>query len=312
MPAGPQRAAFEEGRSLRFVSFEKKGKPAPGLLLDGEKKIVDLSHCVPEGGSLLDIIGNGPDGVARAIQAIDNAGERDHVSLSKTKLLAPIAAPRRNIICVGKNYYEHAKEFHDSGFDASAGKDAIPEFPIIFTKASTTVVGPGDPVPASADPTNSVDYEAELAVVIGKGGKNIAKNKAYDHVFGYMIVNDVTSRNLQAQHKQWFLGKNLDGFCPMGPYLVTADEVGDVTKLQVTAKINGELRQNAVVKDLIFDIPTLIECISGVMTLLPGDIIATGTPAGVGIGFTPPKFLKAGDKMEIEITGLGVLENTCV
>lgn len=297
---------------MRFVSFEKNKKPAPGVLLDGNQKIVDLSHCVPEGGSLFDVIDNASDGLARAIQEIDNSNNSDHVPLSKTRLLAPLAAPRRNIICVGKNYFEHAKEFHDSGFDASAGKDAIPEYPIIFTKASTTVVGPNDPVPASADPTNSVDYEAELAVVIGTGGKNITKEKAYDHVFGYMVVNDVTSRNLQAQHKQWFLGKNLDGFCPMGPYLVTADEVGDVTKLQVTAKINGELRQNAVVKDLIFDIPTLIECISAVMTLKPGDIIATGTPAGVGIGFNPPKFLQPGDTMEIEISGLGVLENTCV
>jgi 2-keto-4-pentenoate hydratase/2-oxohepta-3-ene-1,7-dioic acid hydratase in catechol pathway len=297
---------------LRFVSFEKAGKPAPGILLDNEQAIIDISHCLPDGGNLLDLIDQGSDGLARAIQAIDDSSDKDHVPLSKTRLLAPLASPRRNIFCVGKNYHEHAKEFHSSGFDSSAGKDAIPEFPIIFTKASTTIIGTLDPVPASADPTNSVDYEAELAVVIGTGGKTISKASAYDHVFGYMIVNDVTSRNLQAQHKQWFLGKNLDGFCPMGPYLVTADEVGDVTKLEVKATINGELRQNALVKDLIFDIPTLIECISAVMTLQPGDIIATGTPAGVGIGFKPPKFLAKGDHMKIEITGLGVLENACV
>ncbi|MGE3247143.1 MAG: fumarylacetoacetate hydrolase family protein [Beijerinckiaceae bacterium] len=297
---------------MRFVMFEKGKKAAPGLLIEDEMKIVDLSRCAGTGGTLFDIIDQGSDGLARAAQLLDETESDDMISLSKVRLLAPLARPRRNIICVGKNYHEHAKEFHDSGFDASAGKDAIPEFPIIFTKASTTVIGPHDPVPVSADPTQSVDYEAELAVVIGTGGKNISKAKAYDHVFGYMIVNDVTSRTLQQRHKQWFLGKNLDGFCPMGPQLVTADEVGDVTKLQVTAHINGEKRQDAMVKDLIFDIPTLIECISGVMTLEPGDIIATGTPAGVGIGFTPPKFLQAGDTMKIAISGLGVLENPCV
>ncbi len=297
---------------MRFVSFEKKGAPAPGVILEGEDQITDISRCIADGGSLTEMIAGGKDGLARVVQAIDERKDSDCIALRKAKLLAPIATPRRNIICVGKNYHEHAKEFHNSGFDASAGKDAIPEFPIIFSKASTTVIGPFDPVPASADPTNSVDYEAELAVVIGTGGKNISKADAYSHVFGYMVVNDVTSRNLQQRHKQWFLGKNLDGFCPMGPYLVTADEVGDVTKLRVTAHINGELRQDALVKDLIFDIPTLIECISGVMTLLPGDIIATGTPAGVGIGFNPPKFLQPGDHMKIEISGLGVLENNCV
>ena len=297
---------------MRFVSFDKKGVATPGVIVEGENEIIDLSRCAPKDGSLLEILAAGSDGLARVVQAIDERDDNECMPLHKVKLLAPLAPPRRNIICVGKNYHEHAKEFHDSGFDASAGKDAIPDYPIIFSKASTTVVGPNDPVPVSADPTQSVDYEAELAVVIGAGGKNISKDKAYDHVFGYMIVNDVTSRHLQQRHKQWFLGKNLDGFCPMGPYLVTADEVGDVTKLHVTAHINGELRQDALVKDLIFDIPTLIECISAVMTLLPGDIIATGTPAGVGIGFDPPKFLVPSDHMKIEITNLGALENNCV
>jgi 2-keto-4-pentenoate hydratase/2-oxohepta-3-ene-1,7-dioic acid hydratase in catechol pathway len=288
---------------MRFVTFEKLGKAVPGLLGTGGE-IVDLSATF---GSLLEIVDGGADAVRKAQQATMTAPK---IAPASVKILAPIPAPRRNIICVGKNYHEHAKEFHSSGFDASAGKDAIPDFPIIFSKASTTVIGPNDPVPASADPTNSVDYEVELAIVIGKRCKNVSKAEAYDKVFGYMIVNDVTSRQLQARHKQWFLGKNLDGFCPMGPWLVTADEVGDVTKLRVTADINGERRQDALVKDLIFDIPTLIETITSVMTLLPGDIIATGTPAGVGIGFNPPKFLQKGDRMKLEISGLGVLENT--
>lgn len=289
---------------MRFVTFDKLGKAAPGVLTADGAEVADLSTHF---ASLLDIVDGGAAAAAKAQAAIASAPK---VAVATAKILAPIPAPRRNIICVGKNYHEHAKEFHSSGFDASAGKDAIPDFPIIFSKASTTVIGPNDPVPASADPTNSVDYEVELAVVIGKTCKNVPKAQAYDQVFGYMIVNDVTSRQLQARHKQWFLGKNLDGFCPMGPWLVTADEVGDVTKLRVTAEINGEKRQDAVVNDLIFDIPTLIETITSVMTLLPGDILATGTPAGVGIGFNPPKFLGKGDRMRLEITGLGVLENT--
>ncbi len=285
---------------MRLVMFDKNGRATPGVLSADGAEIIDLGGIAP---TLLDII----DGGAAALARVKESGGA-HSPAAGAKLLAPIA-PRRNIICVGKNYHEHAKEFHSSGFDASAGKDAIPDCPIIFSKASTTVIGPGDPVPASADPTQSVDYEVELAVVIGNRCKNVPKAQAYNQVFGYMIVNDVTSRLLQSRHKQWFLGKNLDGFCPMGPWLVTSDEVGDVTQLRVTAHINGEKRQDALVKDLIFDIPTLIETITSVMTLLPGDIIATGTPAGVGIGFTPPKFLTKGDRMKLEITGLGVLEN---
>lgn len=291
---------------MRLVTFERLGKATPGLLSSDGSQIADLGAVF---GSLSDIIDGGAAAIAKVQSAASGAPK---FAAAAARLLAPLQAPRRNIICVGKNYHEHAKEFHSSGFDASAGKDAIPDHPIIFSKASTTVIGPGDPVPASADPTQSVDYEAELAVVIGKRCKNVPKTQAYDQVFGYMIVNDVTSRHLQARHKQWFLGKNLDGFCPMGPWLVTADEVGDVTKLRVTAEINGEKRQDAVVKDLIFDIPTLIETITSVMTLLPGDIIATGTPAGVGIGFTPPKFLHKGDRMKLEISGLGVLENSVI
>jgi 2-keto-4-pentenoate hydratase/2-oxohepta-3-ene-1,7-dioic acid hydratase in catechol pathway len=213
-------------------------------------------------------------------------------------------------LCVGKNYYDHAHEFDKSGFNATADASAVPDCPIIFTKAPSSVIGPGEDIPGHLDPTKSVDYEVELAVVIGKGGRKISKKDALKHVFGYTIVNDVTARHLQSQHKQWFLGKSIDGFCPMGPWLVTADEVGQVKKLFVESRINGEVRQRAQVKDLIFDIPTLIATLSRSMTLQPGDIIATGTPAGVGIGFKPPKFLKKGDVCTLAIDGLGVLENT--
>jgi len=224
-------------------------------------------------------------------------------------LLAPIPRPRRNIWCVGKNYAEHAREFAESGFDqTSAGAPPVPDAPIVFSKVPDCVVGPGADVRYPAGVSELVDYEAELAVVIGKGGRGIAKADAMSHVWGYTIVNDVTARDLQHRHKQWLLGKSLDTFCPMGPWLVTADEV-DVDDLDVKCWINGELRQDANTRDLIFDIPTLIATISAGVTLFPGDVIATGTPAGVGIGFDPPKALRPGDEMAVEISGLGRLVN---
>jgi 2-keto-4-pentenoate hydratase/2-oxohepta-3-ene-1,7-dioic acid hydratase in catechol pathway len=233
----------------------------------------------------------------------------DGKPLADATLLAPILHPRRNIFCIGKNYHEHAAEFSNSGFDTGAKPGELsPVAPNVFTKPASTIVGPGAKVPSHAGVTKELDYEAELVVVIGKGGKGISKADAYDHVFGYMIANDFTARDLQKLHRQWFLGKSLDGFCPSGPYLVSADEV-DLDTMTVKCWINGELRQNAPVSQLIFDIPTIIETISAGITLQPGDMIATGTPAGVGIGFNPPRFLKSGDHMRIEITGLGILEN---
>ena len=217
--------------------------------------------------------------------------------------------PRRNIFCVGKNYREHAKEFAGSGFEAGAVKGAeIDEYPAVFSKPPSTVVGNGDVVRLHPQATSSVDYEAELAVVIGRSGSDISPARAYEHVFGYTIVNDVTARDRQRNHKQWFLGKGLDTFCPMGPWLTTADAL-DPANLAVKCWVNGELRQNANTRDLIFDIPTLIATISAGLTLQPGDVIATGTPAGVGIGFNPPRFLKAGDEVSISIDGIGTLSN---
>lgn len=230
-------------------------------------------------------------------------------ALNAAKVLAPIGQPRRNIFCIGKNYHEHAAEFAKSGFDSSALKGEVaPEAPVIFTKPASTVIGPGDKVPSHAGVTQQLDYEAELAVIIGKKGKGITKENAFDHVWGYTIVNDFTARDLQKLHRQWFLGKSLDGFCPMGPYLVSADEVA-ADGMTLRCWINDELRQDAKTSDLIFDIPAIIASISAGIELQPGDVIATGTPAGVGIGFNPPRFLKSGDRMRIEISGLGVLEN---
>ena len=231
------------------------------------------------------------------------------VALGAVKLVAPLPRPRRNIFCVGKNYHAHAKEFAGSGFDSSAkaGGD-IPQHPIIFTKVPECVIGPDEPIVVPEGVSDAIDYEVELAVVIGRGGKRIRKADAMQHVWGYTIVNDVTARDWQQRHLQWDLGKSFDTFCPMGPWLVSADEC-DGTNTNVRCFVNGDKRQDANTRDFIFDIPTLVECISAGITLYPGDVIATGTPVGVGIGFKPPKYLKAGDVVRVEIDGIGVLEN---
>ncbi|HEX7623725.1 MAG TPA: fumarylacetoacetate hydrolase family protein, partial [Anaeromyxobacteraceae bacterium] len=207
---------------------------------------------------------------------------------------------------------EHAREFARSGFDTSAtpgAADAVPSAPIIFTKAPEAVVGPGEAIRYPTGVSEQVDYEAELAVVIGTGGRGIRREDALRHVFGYTVVNDVTARDLQARHKQWFLGKSLDTFCPMGPWIATADELDPSAGVDVRCWVNDELRQHGNTLDLVFDVPTLIATISAGMTLQPGDVISTGTPAGVGIGFKPPRFLRPGDVVRIEIEGIGVLEN---
>jgi len=231
------------------------------------------------------------------------------VPLADVQLTAPIPRPRRNIFCVGKNYYAHAKEFAGSGFDSSAkaGGD-IPSVPIIFTKVPESVVGPGAFIEMPVGVSDAIDYEAELAVIIGRGGKGIKAADAMQHVWGYTIVNDVTSRDWQNRHLQWHMGKSFDTFCPMGPWLVSADEC-DGANTAVRCYVNGELRQDARTTELIFNIPTLIETLSAGITLYPGDVIATGTPVGVGIGFKPPRYLKAGDRVRVEIDGIGHLEN---
>lgn len=229
--------------------------------------------------------------------------------MNAVTLKAPIPRPRRNIFCVGKNYFEHAKEFSQSGFDSSAkaGED-IPSDPIVFSKVPECVVATGDSILIPRGISEAIDYEAELAVIIGAGGKGISEKNAMSHVWGYTIINDVTARDWQHRHKQWHMGKSFDTFGPMGPYLVTADEL-DAQNTTVQCWVNGELRQNTNTTDLIFKIPKLIETISAGITLYPGDIIATGTPVGVGIGFKPPKYLVAGDIVKIAIGGIGAIEN---
>ena len=279
---------------MRFATVEHQGKIFVASVDKASEKVTPLSvgdiHAVFRG------------------ERCQAAGSP--VALSAVKLKAPVQLPLRNIMCVGKNYHEHAKEFSASGFDSSStgAADAIPTAPIIFTKVPQSVIGPDEPIRYPTGVSEQLDYEAELAVIIGTGGRGIAKADALSHVWGYTIINDVTARDLQARHKQWFLGKSMDTFAPMGPWCVTADEV-DLATAGIRCWVNGELRQEARIADLIFDVPTLIATLSAGITLMPGDIIATGTPAGVGIGFKPPKFLKKGDIVAMEVDGIGRLSN---
>ncbi len=234
------------------------------------------------------------------------------LALAAVKLAAPVGPLAKNVVCVGKNYHDHAQEFARSGIDQSGDKQEVPEVPVVFTKAVTSLADPLQAIPASADPTHSTDYEGELGVVIGRHGKNVKRADALDYVFGFTIVNDVTARTVQQKHKQWFLGKSLDGYCPVGPYLVTRDEFGVPDAQELITTVNGERRQFAKLRDLIFDVPAIIEAVSAYVPLDPGDLIATGTPAGVGIGFKPPRYLKAGDVVTVSISGIGELTNPVV
>jgi 2-keto-4-pentenoate hydratase/2-oxohepta-3-ene-1,7-dioic acid hydratase in catechol pathway len=233
------------------------------------------------------------------------AGPR--LPVAAVRLDAPLPRPRRNVWCVGRNYRAHAKELAGTIF--AGDEKPIDRWPIVFTKVPECVIGPGEAIVLPARGiSGQIDYEAELAVVIGRGGANVPAGRAMDHVWGYTIVNDVTARDVQQRHVQWDLGKSFDTFCPMGPWLVTADELnGEDTR--VRCWVNGELRQDGATRDLIFGIPALIETISRGITLYPGDVIATGTPAGVGMGMNPPTYLKRGDTVRIEVDGIGVLEN---
>ena len=231
------------------------------------------------------------------------------VPLDQVQLLAPLPQQRRNLFCVVRNYHAHAKELLESAFKDNA--KAVDTWPIVFTKVPECVVADGADVLLPNTLSTQIDYEAELTVVIGRGGRNIARGDAMAHVFGYTIVNDVTARDVQMRHQQWDLGKSFDSFCPMGPWIVTADEL-DGSDTRVRCWVNGELRQDARTSDLIFDIPSLIETCSRGITLLPGDVIATGTAAGVGMGMKPPRWLQHGDVVRIEIDGLGILQNRFV
>ena len=288
---------------MRLVTYSHDGGTALGAL--GDDGVRPLGSDLP--GAMVELVALGDEGLDRAARAASRA---EVIPLSDVRLLAPLR-PRNNIMCIGKNYREHAAEFAGSGFDASQ-QQAVPDHPIVFTKALSSVVGPGDPIDVSADTTGTSDFEGELAVVIGRGGRGIAAADAFVHVYGYTIVNDMTVREIQKRHVQFFLGKSDATYCPLGPALVTSDEVAVVTEMWVRTTVNGEERQAAPVSDLIFDIPSLIETISAWVELEPGDMIATGTPAGVGIGSTPPRYVRPGDVVEVTVDGLGTLSNPTV
>jgi 2-keto-4-pentenoate hydratase/2-oxohepta-3-ene-1,7-dioic acid hydratase in catechol pathway len=233
----------------------------------------------------------------------------DPVALKGVKLAAPVGPLAKNVICVGKNYHDHAQEFARSGVDQSGDQQEVPAEPVIFTKSTSALADPFQKISASSDPTHTVDYEGEFGVVIGKRCKNVKRADALDCVFAYTIVNDVTARAVQQRHKQWFLGKSLDGFCPVGPWLVTRDEFGVPDAQELAVFVNEERRQFAKLRDMIFDVPSFIETVTAYVTLEPGDLLATGTPAGVGIGFEPPRYLVPGDVVKVSISGIGELTN---
>ena len=287
---------------MKIAAFLHQGQPGVGIVS------ADLASVQPFDMSAAERALGALPVIERLAAGQGLPGLLPAIAMAALSLTAPLPKPRRNIFCVGKNYFEHAREFAGSGFDSSAksGGD-IPAFPIYFSKVPESVVGPDAAVQMPAA-SSAIDYEAELTVVIGKGGKGISKADALKHVWGYTIINDVTARDWQGRHSQWLLGKSFDTFCPMGPWLVSADEL-DGTHTRVRCYVNDELRQDAATTDLIFDIPTLIETLSAGITIYPGDLIATGTPVGVGIGFKPPKYLKSGDMLRVEIDGIGALSN---
>jgi 2-keto-4-pentenoate hydratase/2-oxohepta-3-ene-1,7-dioic acid hydratase in catechol pathway len=298
---------------MRFVTVELKGKQVLGIFaadknflipLKEAEKIYCNTQTLPD--NMLELIEQGDAALAKTREIISKLdGHQPLLPLNETRVLAPIPRPKKNIFCVGKNYLDHVQELSgDKNFDP-----AVPSRPVFFSKSPTCVIGHNEIVKHHQPFVSKLDYEVELAVVIGKKAFQINKENAYDHVFGYTIMNDVTARDLQLAHNQWFLGKSPDTFAPLGPCIVHKSELDDPHDLFIKSTINGELRQNSNTKNMIFDIPTLLTTLASVITLEPGDIIATGTPSGVGSGFKPPKFLNPGDEMRLEIEKIGVLIN---
>ncbi len=297
---------------MRYLTYSTATETLPRLgVLDGAA-VVDVASLATPGhplpGQLLDLIHLGPDGWRRTAEAIGaglaaSAGVRPDPAT--IRFHAPIPTPRKNIVCLGLNYMSHAIE----SATARGRTVKIPTAPVFFTKATTSVNGPFDDILVDRNVTQQPDWEVELGVVIGVGGRNIARADALQHVFGYTIVNDVSARDVQALHLQWFKGKSLDGFCPIGPWVVTADEFGDPQGKQIALRVNGVTKQSANTKEMIFPVDVIIESLSHGLTIEPGEIIATGTPEGIGLGFTPPQFLQDGDVMETEVEGIGVMRN---
>lgn len=307
---------------MRFVTYSFRKRTRLGLMFDDQ--IIDLAEVArrylnqgrPEYlNTMQAFIEAGAKAVnvakkaARYVEGLDAKGIRRVaqaealIKLGRARLLAPIPAPRKNIVLLGVNYQEHI----DEGANLRDVKISTPQAPVFFTKPATSVIGHQGRVLAHPA-TSRLDWEVELAVIIGRKGKDIPKEKVNDYIFGYTICLDMTARDLQRRHMQWFKGKSLDTFCPLGPWIVHKSAMPAPQDVHLKCRVNGETMQDGTTRDMIFDIPTTIEQLSHGMTLEPGDIISTGTPSGVGYARTPPVFLHPGDKVEAEVEGIGVLE----
>ncbi len=299
---------------MKFLTY-KDGAAFKVGVLDGDK-VLDLAKAAAKFGksvpaTMREIVAAGDSAVATARDVLKSAqGQPDglYADLAKVKIAAPLQDIRKNVFCVGRNYKAHIEEMA-AAMNREVNYPKVPEF---FSKPPTTVVGHEDDVKAHAKFTKQLDYEVELGVIIGKGGTDISADNALDHVFGYTVVNDVTARDAQRAHGQFFKGKSFDTHCPIGPYIVTKDEFGDPSGHRLTLKVNGKIRQDSSTSDLYHNVPKIIEALSWGLTLEPGDIIATGTPSGVAAGMNPPAFMNKGDVVEAEVEGVGVLRNTIV
>ncbi|MET4577359.1 fumarylacetoacetate hydrolase family protein [Ottowia thiooxydans] len=303
---------------MKLGTFLRGGRQVPVLFVNGAAHdlqealagapFLEREGLARHGFSLLDLIAAG-DTALDALRTVAMDAEllaRSRIADGEGQPLAPMTRPPKNVFCLGRNYAEHIREDNVSRDQ----KTELPKYPQFFTKPHTAIVGDGADIRYDERVTRRLDYEVELAVVIGRGGRDIQAGDALGHVFGYTIVNDVTARDLQRRHDQWFKGKGLDTSCPMGPWIVTADEILDPHALRIELSVNGEVRQDASTGDMIFRIPETIESLSAGLTLEPGDVIATGTPSGVGYAMEPRQFLADGDVVECRVEGVGVLRNT--
>ncbi|MCO8612093.1 fumarylacetoacetate hydrolase family protein [Burkholderia multivorans] len=305
---------------MKLVSFSVEGGAVKGglwfengvLPFDAAAAIIDSSDLDLHSASVLNVVCSAQSVIDRLTELdreVKSGGRSDRLlPLDSLTLLAPIPRPTKNIFCVGRNYLDHVKE----GYKARGTELKVPEFIQLFSKPPTTVIGTGADIRYDEQLTQKLDYEAELGLVIGKSGRDIRPENALEHIFGYTVINDVTARDLQRAHDQWFKGKGLDTSCPMGPWIVTKDEVADAQNLDIRCTVNGEVRQSSNTSMMIFKLQTIIAELSRGLTLEAGDIIATGTPSGVGYAMEPPRLLNVGDVVEVSVSGVGTIRNTVV